>query len=68
MTTETEIEEIRAQYGLQPGETLQDKWARELREERSRLRALTRDDIMRELEELGVDHAMLDEIEARMRG
>lgn len=63
----TDIAELLKSYGLEGDETLTQKWARESRAERARLRALSRDELEAELESCGVQHELVAELMSRIR-
>lgn len=66
MTTQSEIDEIRKQYELQPGETLEDKWRRESQARLADLRRLSNAAIEQELRDLGCDEEVVTVVSERM--
>ncbi|MCH9751079.1 MAG: hypothetical protein K0U61_02570 [Alphaproteobacteria bacterium] len=67
MATPEEIESLRQQFGLRPGETLPDKWRREHAKRLAALRAISNDELEDELRECGCDEALIAVVIERMR-
>ena len=60
-------DELRKQYGLAKGETLQDKWRRESAERLAELRAMSLDELLDEVRDTCGDEDLIVVLFERMR-